>query len=281
MESREQRVRQEAEAVAKAPFDLTEGPLFRATLIRVAADEHVLVVVMHHIVSDGWSMQILLDELVELYRSKLEARGVSLQPLSIQYADYAVWQRNWLEAGEGERQLAYWRNRLGTEHPLFQLPGDRPRLADARYTAENHAFELSESLTRRLSACVRAHEATLYIVLLAAFRALLHRYTQQPDIRVGVTNANRSRAETHRVVGFFVNTQVLGGAIDERMTLGALIAQTREAVAGAQEHQDLPFERLVEALRPERTLSHNPLFQVLMDHQQRDSAGVRNFRGSR
>ncbi|MET0497202.1 MAG: amino acid adenylation domain-containing protein [Steroidobacteraceae bacterium] len=257
----------QARRVAYAPFDLASGALFRVALIRLAADEHVLVVAMHHIVSDGWSMQIVVDEFVELYRARIEGRAHRLEPLRIQYGDYALWQRNWLEAGERDRQLAYWTATLGTEHPVLQLPTDHPRSATSKGHAGRHAFELASSLVEGLRRRAHQHRATLFTMLLAGFQALLYRYTGQRDIRVGMTNANRNRAETRGVVGLSVNTQVLRSEVSGAMTLASLLDQASRAVVGAQEHQDLPFDQLVDALQPQRDLSHPPLFQVMMNHQ--------------
>ena len=275
----EAKVLEEAKRVSRTPFDLSQGLPFRAALIRLSALEHVLIVVMHHIVSDGWSMQIIMDEFAELYRAHAEARDANLKKLPIRYADYAVWQRNWLEAGEQERQLAYWKAQLGDEHPVLQLPTDHPRPAEPRYRTAHYAFDLPAALTTGLHRRAREHRATLFMVLLAGLKALLHRYTGQQDVRLGTTNANRNRPETQGVVGFFVNTQVLRSHVDGRMSLSALVDQVRDVVVGAQEHQDLPFEQLVEALNPERSSSHSPLFQVLLDHQRSDYRSLRTLPG--
>ncbi len=276
---KKERTLEYASLLRSAPFDLTEGPLIRVAVIRLSTEEHLLMVVMHHIVSDGWSMQIIVDEFVELYRASVEGREPKLKPLSIQYADYAVWHRSWLEAGEQERQLAYWKNQLGDEHPILRLATDYPRPLEPKYRTAKHSFELPGTLIEGLQRQAREHHATLFVVLLAGFQALLYRYTGQTDVRVGTTNANRSRAETQGVVGFFVNTQVLRSQVDGRMSLSSLLDQVREAVVGAQEHQDLPFEQLVEALQPQRDGTHQPLFQVLMDHQRSDYRSLRKLPG--
>ena len=272
--SREAQAAQAASRISHTPFDLTVGPLLRAALIRLSIEEHVLVLVLHHIVSDGWSMQLIVNEIVELYRAHLEKRAANLPSLPLQYADYAVWQTDWLAAGERERQLEYWQTVLGDEHPVLQLMTDHPRPAEPKYQAGAHAFELPATLVRGLQLRAREHKATLFMVLLAGFQALLHRYTAQTDIRIGMTNANRNRPEIQGVVGFFVNTQILRGHIEGRMPLRDALDRARDAVVGAQKHQDLPFEQLVEALQPERYRSHQPLFQVLMDHQRRDAGGM-------
>ncbi|SFO40878.1 non-ribosomal peptide synthetase [Nitrosospira briensis] len=272
----EARAREEAERFISIPFDLTRGPLLRVALILMRedgrgqevqqGDEHILVMVMHHIISDGASMQILLDELAAGYVAHAQGETPRLDALPIRYADYASWQRNWLEEGEKDRQLGYWRDYLGNEHPVLELPADRPRRAVANYQAERHVFDLPPDVLSSLRRLAQSRGATLFMALMAAFQALLYRHTGQQDIRVGVPVANRNRIETAGLIGFFVNTQVLRGKIDARMALSALLGQIREAAIDAQAHQDLPFEQLVEALQPKRSLSHSPLFQVTINH---------------
>jgi len=261
------------------PFDLTKGPFLRVGLIRLASDVHVLVLVMHHIVSDGGSLQIIVDEFVAHYRARVRGEAVALPPLPIQYADYAVWQRHWLEAGEQDRQLAYWKMQLGEKQPVLQLPLDHARQPDARYSEASHRIELPAPLVRALNRRVQSQGATLFMALLSGFQALLARHSGQDDIRVGVPIANRHRVETESVIGFFVNTQVLRGVVDGRASLSQLLAKTREAALGAQMHQDLPFEQLVEALQPERIPSLHPLFQVLFNHQRSDFSGLKGLPG--
>ncbi|CAG9164010.1 non-ribosomal peptide synthase/polyketide synthase [Cupriavidus pampae] len=263
----------EAARIALTPFALDGGTLIRAGLIRLADNDHILVVVMHHIISDGWSMRLIVDEFVQRYRAELGESVPSLPPLALHYADYAVWQRQWLEDGEQARQLGYWTTQLGDEHPVLQLPTDAPRRAADGYREARHEATLPRDLVQALSRTAQANGATLFMTLLTAFQALLSRYTAQGDIRVGVPIANRHRAETQDVVGFFVNTQVMRLQLGARTTLTEALAQTREAALGAQAHQDLPFEQLVEALQPERSLNHHPLFQVMFNHQ-RDSRAV-------
>jgi len=267
--AREARAKEEADRLISAPFDLTQGPLLRMVLIRLAQDEHILVMVMHHIISDGASMQVLLDELAVGYLAHTQGQLPQFDPLPIRYADYAQWQRNWLEAGEKERQLAYWRDYLGTEHPVLELPADHLRRPVANYRAARHSFDLPPDVLSRLRSLAQrpdSRSATLFMALMAGLQALLYRVTGQKDIRVGVPVANRNRIETRGIVGFFVNTQVLRGKVDGRMALSTLLAQVREAAIEAQAHQDLPFEQLVEALQPERSLSRTPLFQVTLNH---------------
>jgi amino acid adenylation domain-containing protein len=261
-----------ARALASAPFDLAAGPLLRAALYRSEdeADRNLLVLTLHHIVSDGWSIQVLLEELVAHYRAAVLGETLTVHPLPVQYADYAAWQREWLDAGEREKQLAYWRETLGNTHPVLALPTDSPRQAHASYTAGRYGVTLPPELAQAVRERAQRSSTTPFMVLLAAFQALLHRYTGEGDIRVGVPVANRNRAETEPLIGFFANTQVLRSQIDGATTLGTLLTQVRNAAEGAQAHQELPFDVLVEALRPERSLSHSPLFQVMFNHQRRD-----------
>ncbi|MCF5196777.1 non-ribosomal peptide synthetase [Pseudomonas syringae] len=248
--------------VTGQPFDLRTGPLLRAHLFRLAGDEHVLIVSMHHIVSDGWSMDVMIQEFVHCYQAYCEGREPALPELPLQYADYAIWQRSWLEAGEGARQLDYWRNQLGEEQPLLDAAPDFPRPATQSYQGEHLRFDFGVDLSRRLNAFARTQGMTLFMLVLAGFSLFLSRKAGQRDIRIGVPNANRGRAETEGLIGFFINTQVLRCQVDERLSYLDLLAQIRDTSFGAQAHQDVPFEQLVDQLAPERSLGHNPLFQA-------------------
>ncbi|MGU1982226.1 amino acid adenylation domain-containing protein [Pseudomonas aeruginosa] len=274
----EQRLLERVEAEIARPFDLEQGPLLRVTLLEVDADEHVLVMVQHHIVSDGWSMQLMVEELVQLYAGYSQGLDVVLPALPIQYADYALWQRSWMEAGEKERQLAYWTGLLGGEQPVLELPFDRPRPVRQSHRGAQFILELDIDLSQALRRVAQQEGATAFALLLASFQALLYRYSGQADIRVGVPIANRNRVETERLIGFFVNTQVLKADLDGRMGFDELLAQARQRALEAQAHQDLPFEQLVEALQPERSLSHNPLFQVLFNYQSEARGNGQAFR---
>ncbi|PTR05133.1 condensation domain-containing protein, partial [Nitrosospira sp. Nsp5] len=270
---------EEVKRINATPFDLTQGPLLRVVLIKIAPEEHLLVVVMHHIITDDWSKRIIIDEFATHYRACVQGQALSLPALPIQYADYAVWQRNWLEAGEKDRQLAYWRAQLGDDHPVLQLPTDHPRPSTASYRAARFSFVLPAPLVAGLQRQAQRQGATLFMALLAGFQALLQRYTGLDDIRVGVPIANRHRIEVESIIGFFVNTQVLRNRIDSRAPLKVLLDQAREAALGAQTHQDLPFEQLVEALQPERNLNQNPLFQVMYNHLREDHRPLENLPG--
>ncbi|OPE27038.1 non-ribosomal peptide synthetase [Pseudomonas aeruginosa] len=268
----------QVETTIARPFDLERGPLLRVSLLRLAEDDHVLVLVQHHIVSDGWSMQVMVEELVQLYAAYSRGLEVALPALPIQYADYALWQRSWMEAGEKERQLAYWTGLLGGEQPVLELPFDRPRPVRQSHRGAQFILELDIDLSQALRRVAQQEGVTAFALLLASFQALLYRYSGQADIRVGVPIANRNRVETERLIGFFVNTQVLKADLDGRMGFDELLAQARQRALEAQAHQDLPFEQLVEALQPERSLSHNPLFQVLFNYQSEARGNGQAFR---
>ncbi|RON25158.1 non-ribosomal peptide synthetase [Pseudomonas brassicacearum] len=264
---RELAVAQAAEQQSVLPFDLSVGPLLRVTLLKLAEQEHVLLLTLHHIVSDGWSMNVLIDEFIRCYDAFDVGAQPQLAPLPIQYSDYALWQRRWLEAGEQARQLDYWQAQLGNEHPVLELPTDHPRPAMPSYRGTRYEFAVDAQLAEQLRTTAQKHNITLFMLLLGAFNALLHRYTGQTDIRVGVPIASRNRAEIEGLIGFFVNTQVLRTQLDGQTRVDDLLRAIKETALGAQAHQDLPFERLVEALKLERSLSHTPLFQVMYNHQ--------------
>jgi amino acid adenylation domain-containing protein len=244
-------------------FDLTSDLMLRARLLRLAVDEHVLLVTMHHISSDGWSLGIFARELSALYTAYRQGLPSPLEELAVQYADYALWQRQWLRAEVLEGQLSYWRERLGGELPVMELPSDRPRPPVLTYRGASENFELSESVAAQLKRVSTRHGATLYMTLLAAFKALLYRYTGQEDLIVGTPIAGRTRAETEPLIGFFVNTLVLRTRLRAEMSFGELLREVRDTTLGAFEHQDVPFEKLVEELQTGRDVSRHPFFQVV------------------
>jgi amino acid adenylation domain-containing protein/non-ribosomal peptide synthase protein (TIGR01720 family) len=260
---RDERVRREAAEEARRPFDLARGPLLRARLLLLAEEEHVILVTMHHIVSDGWSMGVLVREIAALYEAFILGKPSPLAPLPIQYADFAHWQRHWLEGDRIQEQLAYWKKKLAGAAAALDLPTDRPRPAVQTFNGGSHRFTLSGELTAGLRRLCRAQGATLYMALLAGFNALLHRITGQTDICIGSPIANRNRAELEGLIGFFVNTLVLRTDLSSSPSFCELLARVRESALGAYAHQDLPFERLVEELAPARDLSRTPLFQVV------------------
>jgi amino acid adenylation domain-containing protein/non-ribosomal peptide synthase protein (TIGR01720 family) len=260
---REALARRLAQEEAERPFDLRRGPLLRATLLRLAPAEHVLLLDMHHVVSDGWSLGVIVREITQLYGAALAGAPSPLPELEIQYADFAVWQRGWLQGEELERQLAYWRERLAGLPPALDLPADRPVPARRTHGGARFQMALDRDLARGVAALARRCEATPFAVLLAAFQALLARLTGASDLAVGSPIANRNRLEVEPLIGFFVNTLVLRAELADDPPFRDLLARARRATLEAYAHQDLPFDRLVEELRPERRLAVSPLFQVL------------------
>ncbi|VVQ15594.1 Linear gramicidin synthase subunit B [Pseudomonas fluorescens] len=273
---REARARQIREDEARTQFDLEKGPLLWVTLVRLDDEDHQLLVTMHHIIADGWSLNVLIDEFSRLYAAATQGQQALLAPLPTQYADYGSWQRQWLAQGEGERQLAYWKDCLGDEHPPLSLTTDHPRSAQQLHSAARHTVRLGTALSDAIRQTARAHESTSFMLLLTVFQTLLHRYSGQRDIRIGVPNANRPRLETQGLIGFFINTQVLRAEVDSRLPFVELLAQTRQAALGAQAHQDLPFEQLLEAFPQAR---EQGLFQVMFNHQQRDLSALKRLPG--
>ncbi|MEO6678178.1 MAG: amino acid adenylation domain-containing protein, partial [Pseudomonas sp.] len=263
----DERIKAFVEQETHRPFDLQHGPLLRVSLLKVADDDHVLALIQHHIISDGWSMQVMVKELIQHYVAQTSGQPLTLPELTVQYADYAIWQRHWLEAGERERQLAYWTATLGGEQTVLELPIDHPRPALQSFRGARLDLNLPPALATSLKQLAQREGASLFMVLLASFQALLHRYSGQPDIRVGVPVANRNRVETEGLIGFFVNTQVLNAQVHGQLPFNQLLAQVKQSAMAAQAHQDLPFEQLIEALQPERSLSHSPVFQVMYNHQ--------------
>jgi amino acid adenylation domain-containing protein len=262
-QQREDEVRRLSFEEAHRPFDLATGPLHRIKLLRLHEQEHILLITMHHVISDGWSTGILSRELTALYQAFLDGDASPLPELPVQYADYAVWQRRWLRGEALERQLAYWRQQLGGELPVLELPADRPRPAVPSHAGARQRLALPQGLTAQLNALSRREGATLFMTLLAAFKTLLYRYTQQEDIIVGAPIAGRTQAETEQLIGFFINTLVLRTRFEGGMSFREMLGRVRETALGAYVHQDVPFEKLVEELQPERRLSRSPLFQVM------------------
>jgi len=248
---------------ASRGFDLARGPLFRAQLYRLAPDTHVLLLAMHHIISDGWSLGILNRELCELYGRFCRGEAVALPVLSFQYRDFARWQRSWLEGEALEGLLSHWRSRLAGAPQVLELPADRPRPPVESQRGASYAFRLPLELAQALRGLARREGATLFMTLLSGFTLLLSRYSGQQDLLVGTPVANRSRAEIEDMVGFFVNTLVLRVDLSGDPSASQFLARMREVCLDAYAHQDLSFERLVEEMRPERDLSRNPLFQVM------------------
>ncbi|MFP5261579.1 MAG: amino acid adenylation domain-containing protein [Blastocatellia bacterium] len=261
--------KKEAEALrlsaeeGQRPFDLARGPLLRVKLVRLAKDHHVFILVMHHIISDGWSIGVFIKEMSALYDAFLNGKPSPLPELPIQYADFAIWQREWLEESRLSAQLGYWKESLSGVLPVLELPTDRPRPAIQTYRGAHEYAELSNGLVGQLKALGRRGGATLFMIMVAGFKSLLHRYTGQEDIIIGTPIANRNRAELEGLIGFFVNTLVLRTALPGVITFKELLRTVREVALGAYAHQDVPFERLVEHLQPERDMSRAPVFQVM------------------
>ncbi|HTQ80190.1 MAG TPA: amino acid adenylation domain-containing protein, partial [Thermoanaerobaculia bacterium] len=253
-----------AAAEAREPFDLAAGPLVRARLVRLAGAEQVLLLTFHHIVTDGWSNGILAREVAALYQARLAGLPSPLPALPVQYADFAVWQREWLSGAVLAEQLAYWQERLAGAPALLELPTDWPRPLVQRRRGGKLAFSLTEELTRGLVALSRRSGATLFMSLLAAFAALLERYSRQADLVVGSPIAGRTRTEIEGLIGLFLNTLALRVDLSGAPSFNGLLRQAREVTLEAYAHQDLPFEKLVAELAPERNLAHSPIFQVVL-----------------
>ena len=248
---------------AQRPFDLAQGPLLRTTLLRLGEEDHILLLAMHHIVSDGWSGGVLFQEITALYEAFSTGKPAPLPELPVQYADYAVWQRGWLQGEVLEKQLSYWRERLSGAPPVLELPTDHPRPAVQSFRGARQSVMLSKSLTEALRTLSQREGATLFMILLAAFQTLLRRYSNQEEIVVGSPIAGRTRPETEGLIGLFVNTLVLHTDLSGDPSFRELLGRVREVALGAYAHQDVPFEKLVEELQPKRSLSHTPLFQVM------------------
>lgn len=260
---REAEVLQLATEEAQRPFNLTLGPLLRTTLLQLGRAEHVLLFTIHHIVSDGWSVEVLIREVVALYEAFCCGKPSPLPELPIQYADFAIWQRQWLQGEVLAKQLAYWQQQLSHHPPVLQLPTDRPRPLVQSFPGATKSFSLSTRLTNALKVLSQQEEATLFMTLLVAFQTLLYRYTGQEDILVGSPIANRNRFETERLIGFFVNTLVLRTDLSGNPSFRELLVRVRKIALEAYAHQELPFEKLVAELQPERDLSSTPLIQVM------------------
>jgi len=250
----------------RRPFDLSKGPLMRLVLVRLSDDEHVALVTLHHIIADGWSIGVLIREVAALYSAYLSRKPSPLPELGVQYADYAVWQRDWLQGEVLQRQVQYWKQKLSSLNVL-RLPTDKPRLPVQTFKGAAHPFTIPEPLAASINALSQSAGVTPFVTLLGAFQTLLYRYTAQEDIIVGTDVANRNRLEVEGLIGFFVNQLVLRGDLSGNPTFRELLARLREVCLEAYDHQDLPFEKLVEALRPERDMSRSPLFQVKLVFQ--------------
>jgi amino acid adenylation domain-containing protein len=252
---------------AGAAFDLARGPLIRGRLIRRADDEHVLAVTMHHIVSDGWSMGVLVNELSALYGAFSRHEADPLPPLPVQYPDYAAWQRKWVEGEVLREQADYWKRTLSGAPELLELPADRPRPAQQSHAGAHVPLELGEELAKGLTALGQRHGATLFMTLMAGWATLLSRLSGQDDVVIGSPTANRGRREIEGLIGFFVNTLALRVDLSGEPSVGELLERVKTRALEAQAHQDIPFERVVELVQPARSMAHTPLFQAMFTWQ--------------
>ncbi|HEY5029379.1 MAG TPA: amino acid adenylation domain-containing protein, partial [Candidatus Angelobacter sp.] len=273
-EKREAEAIRMAQEEARQPFNLKQAPLMRGKLLRLGELHHVLLFTMHHIISDAWSMGVLIEEVSVLYDAFSGGRSSPLPELPIQYADYTVWQREWLEGGVLEQQLAYWKQQLAGVS-MLQLPTDRPRPTSQSQNGAMYDFEIDANLTQKLKKLAEEQGATLFMVLLAAFQILLYRYSGQHDIAVGTPIAGRSSGETEELIGFFINTLVLRLDLFGAPSFIELLQRTKEVTLEAYAHEDVPFEKLVEVLSPERNLGSTPLFQVMIVLQNAPQSDLR------
>ena len=260
--AQEQKIQELKAQEVNAEFDLQTGPLVRAQLLRLTDNDHMLLMTMHHIISDGWSIGVLFRELSALYDPIQLGKSSVLKPLEIQYADYAQWQRKWSQGDEFEAQMRYWRRQLQGLSPQLDLPTDRPRPAAQSFRGENAGILIDPALTAQIKTFARKHEATLFMTLYAAWPILLSRLSGREDVAIGTPVANRRRPEVEGLIGFFVNSLVLRANVRPDVTVAEFLSHIKEVTLGAYDHQDMPFEKIVEDLQPERNLSRNPLFQV-------------------
>jgi len=260
------------------PFDLEHGPLLRVFLLVRGIDKHIFIYTMHHIISDTWSIELFQKELMIVYEAFLSGKPSSLPEPAIQYADFALWQRERLQGKAMQKQLSYWKNILSGDIPILELPADRQRPALPSYQGKKQKIEISESLTAHLIELTRKQGCSIFMLMLAAFNVLLYRYSSQDDIIIGTPIANRAKPELEEIIGFFANTLVIRTDLTGSPTFSQLLERVREITTGAYDNQDLPFEKLVEELQPDRYMSLNPLFQAMMVMQNvpRPSAGIEN-----
>ena len=252
---------------ANEPFELNKIPLIRTVLIKTDEDENVFLLTMHHIISDGWSTSIFVNEFTQIYTSLSNNRSVNLPQIKIQYADFSIWQRNWLKGEVLDKQVEYWRKQLDSIVPVLNLPTDHSRPAVQTFNGNFIQFNIDGNISNKLSIIAKENNATLFMVLLSAFNTLLYKYSGQDDICIGTPVANRNRSEVEGLIGFFVNTVVVRGKLDGNPSFKTLIERVREASIGAFSHQDLPFEKMIDMLNIERNVSHSPVFQVMFTFQ--------------
>ncbi|WP_148022769.1 non-ribosomal peptide synthetase, partial [Burkholderia pseudomallei] len=262
-EQSEQRAKDLSQAHASAPFDLSRDLPVRVLLLQLADEAHVVQVVMHHIASDGWSVGVFLQELSALYGSFIAEQGDPLAPLPLQYADYAAWQRRWLASGQLEKQGAFWQTNLSGAPTLLELPTDRPRPPKQSHAGASVEVKLGAALSERVKRLSQRHGVTPYMTLLSSWAAVLGRLSGQEEVVIGSPVAGRNRTEVEALIGFFVNTLALRLDLSSEPTVGELLKRTKAQVLSAQAHQDLPFDQVVERVKPPRSTAHPPLFQVM------------------
>jgi hypothetical protein len=261
-QQREAQVRLLADEEARRPFDLSHGPLWRTSLLRLGEGGHVALFTMHHVVSDAWSMKVLVDEVATLYTAYLKGEGSPLPELEIQYADYACWQRQYLTDSVLEKHLAYWKKELAGNLPVLDLPPDYPRPSGPSHRGAAKSFSLPAELSQSLRDLSNREGVTLFMLLLAAFNTLLYRYTGQDDIIIGVAIANRNRTAIEPLIGFFVNMLPMRTDLSGDPRFSELLGRVKEVALGGYAHQDIPFEKLVEEIQPEGAMRQMPLFRV-------------------
>ncbi|UKO96129.1 non-ribosomal peptide synthetase [Nostoc sp. UHCC 0870] len=259
------------DAHTQETFDLNTGPLFKAKLLQLQDHKCVLAINMHHIISDGWSMGVFVRELRQAYTAFSQGETPNLAPLPVQYSDYAAWQRNWLQGEVLENQINYWKHQLQDASPLLELPTDYPRPAEQSYRGDRYLYSLTPELSTAVKAFSQQQGVSLYMTLLATLNILLSRYSRQNDLCIGSPIANRTHSQTESLIGFFVNTLVLRNQINPEQSFIELLQRTRQTCLDAYAHQDIPFEVLVEKLQPERSMSYNPLFQVMFALENNES----------
>jgi hypothetical protein len=261
---------------AGAAFDLSSGPLIRGQLLQLGAHEHILLVTQHHIISDGWSIGIMVREVSALYEAFSQAGEDPLPGLPIQYADYALWQRQWLQGEVLQSQTRYWQEQLSGAPGLLELPTDRPRPAIQSYAGGRVQLEVSGELTGRLRQLSQRHGTTLFMTLLTGWAIVLSRLSGQSEVVIGTPVANRQRREIESLIGFFVNTLALRVRVGEQTTVEQVLEQVRSTTLGAYEHQDVPFDQVVEVLQPPRSMSYSPGVEAVGAEDQRGGAGGRD-----
>ncbi|MBJ7312408.1 non-ribosomal peptide synthetase, partial [Rugamonas sp. CCM 8940] len=263
------------------PFDLAHGPLIRGLLLRLDADEHMLLIDQHHIISDGWSLGVLVREVSALYTAFSQGLDDPLAPLAIQYADYAVWQRAWLQGDALQAQLDYWKGRLADAPELLALPSDHPRPAVQSFAGSSVGFALSASLTEQLRQWSHRHGGTLFMTLTTAWGVLMSRMSGQSDVVIGTPVANRQRIEIEHLIGYFLNTLALRVTLDDEVSVAQLYERTKSVVLDAYAHQEVPLEQVLEAVNPPRSVSHNALFQTMLSLNNNPAGGELRLPGLR